>query len=91
MLTLYEFTVFGIYLAMLTMFLVVIQIANPGKQLREALHVHYTDEKFVENFQEETVSDSEEEKAPFNPEAEPFKMTENPMFSHSEPIESKED
>jgi hypothetical protein len=89
MLTLYEFTVFGLYLAMLTVLMITIQITNPGKQIREALHpqIELTDETFTEHYED----DSEEEKAPFNPQEEAYKMTENPMFSHQESVELKED
>jgi hypothetical protein len=88
MMTLYEFTVFGIYLAMLTVILITIQLTNPGKAAREALHpqIEFPNEKFVEDTYD--VSDSEDEKTPFNPETESFKMTENPMFSD---IESKKE
>jgi hypothetical protein len=92
MLTLFEFTYFAVYLTLITAWIVMIQMVNPGRQIREALQVQYTDEKFVENFQEEEPeSEAEEEKAPFNPEEEPYKMTENPMFSHQESLEAKED
>jgi hypothetical protein len=91
MMTLYEFTVFGLYLFMLLVFMVTIQVTNPGKQIRETLHGEY---KESIPHDDDDVSDAEEEqeKAPFNPEEEPYKMTENPMFSHQDSMEStKED
>ena len=64
-----------------------IQVFNPGKQIREALHGEYTSK-----FEEDTHDMSEEEEeTPFNPEMESFKMTKNPMFSHQESVEAKED
>jgi len=75
MLTLLEFTIFGAYLAVLAVLMALIQIYKPGEQKQSS-------EAFVEDTLD--VSDSEEETAQFNPETEPFQMTENPMFSHQE-------
>ncbi len=85
MLTLYEFTIFGIHLAILLAWLIAIQMLNPGKAVREALHPETieaveSNEKFVQAEFEEPDSDSEQE--PFNPEKENFTMTENPMLRH---------
>ena len=73
MLTVLEFTIFGAYLAVLAVLMALIQIYKPGEQSYKEVVEDTLD-----------VSDSEEEKAPFNPETEPFQMTENPMFSHQE-------
>jgi hypothetical protein len=74
---LFEFFYFACYLSMLTIFIVSIQIYNPGKQLREALTQEESQETFAEKELEET--DSEEETSP-HPELETFTMTESPLF-----------
>jgi hypothetical protein len=79
MLTLYEFTIFGIHLTILLAWLIIIQILNPGKAMREAMEIRYeeTKEKFVQSEFEEPESD---EDVPFDPAQETFTMTENPML-----------
>jgi hypothetical protein len=84
MLTLFEFTILGLYLATLLAFLVAIQVMNPGKAIREALHPETmegveSDEQFAELELEEPDSDEE---VPFDPTKEAFTMTENPMLRH---------
>ena len=83
MLTLYEFTIFGLYLATLLAFLVTIQVMNPGKAIREAMEVRYEEskEKFAELEFEEPPSESDEDVS-FDPAKESFTMTENPMLRH---------
>jgi hypothetical protein len=72
MLTLLEFTIFGTYLAVLVVLVALIQVYKPGQQTQSP--------SVVEDIYD--VSDDESEKAPFNPEDEPYVMTENPIFSH---------
>lgn len=80
-LTLFEFTILGLHLAMITFMLVLIQLYNPGAAMRQAMTIEDKGEPFVEPEFEEPDSDSEPEtKAPFNPEEEDFTMTENPML-----------
>lgn len=85
----FEFTVFGIYLTMLTLTIVAIQYFNPGKAVREELTIEYTEEKMSESELEEPDS-SEGENPPFNPETECYTMTENPILRHRlvEPVSS---
>lgn len=81
--TLLEFTVFGLYLSFLLAAIVTIQMLE---QKRIQFRVEETEEKFVEspNAEEEPSSEEEEtaEESPFNPETEPYTMTENPMLRH---------
>ena len=74
---------------MLTIFVVVIQIYQPGKQTSETILVEDTQEAFVESEMEEP--DSEDEKPPFNPETEKYEMTENPMLRHRHTEENQVD
>jgi hypothetical protein len=69
---------FGIYLAMMTLSILFLQIYNPGKQIREALHP----ETMTESVFEEPDSDSDAEEEAFDPTKESFTMTENPMLRH---------
>ena len=77
--SLLEFLIFGIYLAMLGLGIVGVQILE---QMRLAnirqLTIEDTDEKFVQSELEEP--DSDDEQKPFNPETEDYAMTENPML-----------
>ena len=79
--SLLEFLIFGLYLAMLSLGIVGVQILE---QMRLAnirqLTIEDTDEKFVESELEEP--DSDDEQKPFNPETEDYAMTENPMLRH---------
>jgi hypothetical protein len=76
-LTLFEFTFFSLYLAILTISILCIQIYNPGKQVRETLHP-----ETAESVVEEPDSDSDVEEEPFDPNKESFTMVENPMLRH---------
>lgn len=78
--SLLEFFILAIYLSFLTSVIVAIQVLNPGKAMREAQKVEVVEEPFLESELEEP--ESEEEKAPFNPETEQYTMTENPMLRH---------
>ncbi len=78
--TLFEFFIFGLYLATLTIAIVGIQIVNPGKAIRENLAIEDMPEKTANAEMEEP--DSEEDHPPFNPETEDYTMTENPMLRH---------
>ena len=75
-----EFFILAIYLSFLLSVIVVIQVLNPGKAIREAQKVEVVEEPFL---------DSEDEKPEFNPETEEYEMTENPMLRHRK-IEQKE-
>lgn len=77
-LTVLEFTIFGLHLLFLLAALVAIQTLNPGKAIRE-VQVQDTQEAFVEKEWEEP--DSEEETS-FDPTAQTYTMTENPMLRH---------
>lgn len=77
-LTLFEFTVFGIYLALMTLTILLLQIYNPGKQIRET--IEYSQKEFAESVFEEPDSDSDGEEKTFDPTKETFAMTENPML-----------
>lgn len=72
-LTLLEFTVFGIYLAMILVSIVIIQTYTPVKQIQEA-------ELDSSETVEEADSDVQEE--PFDPTKESYTMTENPILRH---------
>ena len=75
-----EFLTFAIYLSFLASIILALQIYNPGKQIREAIHIEESDEKFDEKVFEEP--DSDEEEVPFDPSKEDYTMTENPMLRH---------
>jgi len=79
--SLLEFLIFGLYLAMLTLGILGVQILE---QMRLAnmkqLTIEDSSEKFVESEFEEP--DSDDEQAPFNPDTEQYTMTENPMLRH---------
>ncbi len=77
-LTVLEFTIFGLHLLFLLAALVAIQTLNPGKAIRE-VQVQESQEAFVEKEWEEP--DSEEETS-FDPTAQTYTMTENPMLRH---------
>ena len=82
--TLLEFTVFGLYLLFLIVAMVTVQVVE-AKRLQ--IRVEDTDEKFVETAEEEEEEEEEVteeggEEPPFNPEVEPYTMTENPMLRH---------
>ena len=77
----FEFTVFGIYLTMLTLTIAAIQYFNPGNVVREEMTIEYTEEKVAESELEEPDS-SEGENPPFHPETESYTMTENPILRH---------
>lgn len=79
MLTLFEFTVFGMYLAILLAIIVGIQVYNPGKHMRESFDVQESTETFAESDFQEPDSDEEVE---YDPSKENFTMTENPMLRH---------
>lgn len=83
MMTLLEFTIFGIYFAMLTITIVLIQIYNPGQYARRPIEfaIEESLETFDEKVFEEPDSDSEAEES-FDPTKETFTMTENPMLRH---------
>jgi hypothetical protein len=79
--TLLEFLIFGLYLAMLTLGILGVQILEEMRLKNKQLVVlEDSDEKFVESELEEPSS--EDEHPPFNPESEDFTMTENPMLRH---------
>lgn len=80
--TLLEFTVFGLYLGFLLAAILTIQALE---QQRLQFRVEETEEKFVETTDTLEEPSSEEEvgeEPPFNPETEPYTMTENPMLRH---------
>lgn len=80
--TLFEFTVFGIYLAMLLLSILFLQIYNPGKQTQEAiLDSNETGE--------EADSDSDVQEEPFDPTKESYTMMENPMLRHRNVTETQ--
>ncbi len=79
--SLLEFLVFGLYLAMLTLGIIGVQILEEMRlSNKQQITVEDTGEKFAESEFEEPVS--EDEHPPFNPETEDFTMTENPMLRH---------
>ena len=82
--TLLEFLIFGIYLAMITASLIMIQIYNPGAAIREHMTIEDKGEPFVNQELEEPDSepDTKDAKAPFDPEKETYTMTENPILRH---------
>lgn len=91
--SLLEFTIFGFYLAFLVAGIVTIQMLEAS---RLQLRGEETEEKFAETSALEEPSSDEasaeeedlveeppsEEAPPFNPETEPYTMTENPMLRH---------
>lgn len=81
-LTLFEFAFFGFYLAMITLTVILIQVYNPGGMVREAMTLQDKGEPFAQAEVEEPDSDSDSDlvKPPFNPDTEPYTMTENPML-----------
>jgi hypothetical protein len=79
MLTLFEFSVFGIYLAMLLALIVGVQVYNPSKFVRESLEVQESTEPFVES---ELIDPDSDEDQVFDPSKETYTMTENPMLRH---------
>lgn len=76
----FEFTVFAIYLIMLTLALVGIQYFNPGKVVREEMPIQFTEE--IRSDSEVEEASSEEENPPFHPETESYTMTENAILRH---------
>ena len=79
--TLLEFLIFGLYLAMLTLGIIGVQILEEMRLAnKQQITVEDTDEKFVQSELEEPASDDEQ--PPFNPETEQYTMTENPMLRH---------
>lgn len=80
--SLLEFLIFGLYLAMLTLGILGVQILE---QMRLAnskqLSIEDSNEKFVQSELEEPDSE-DEQPASFNPESEDYTMTENPMIRH---------
>lgn len=82
--TLFEFLYFFFYLSFLAAMIVSIQVFNPGRKTRETWD-HYNKP------QQEDTNDVSDEEYEGEPEEETFEMTKNPMFSHQEEIESKED
>lgn len=78
--TLFEFFVFGLYLAMLIAAMVGIQILDARRPVHQTITVLDSQEKFVQSELEEPESD--DDTRPFEPEKEEFTMTENPMFRH---------
>jgi len=78
-----ELTVVVLYLLLLAMSILMIQMLDLGRRLREqqeSIKVVETEEEFVDTAFEE--DDSEEEKAPFDPSKEDYTMTENPILRH---------
>ena len=79
--TLLEFLIFGIYLAMLTLGIIGVQILEQMRlDNKQQITIEDTNEKFVQSEFEEP--DSDDEQPPFNPETEQYTMTENPMLRH---------
>lgn len=79
--SLLEFLIFGLYLAMLTLGIIGVQILEQMRLAnKQQITVEDTNEKFVQSELEEP--DSEDDHPPFNPETETFTMTENPMLRH---------
>ena len=76
----FEFTVFAIYLALLTLTIVAIQYFNPDKVVREEMPIQFTEETLSDSEVEE--ASSEEENPPFHPEREFHAMTENQILRH---------
>jgi hypothetical protein len=79
--SLLEFLIFGIYLAMLALGIVGVQLLE---QMRLAnlqhLSIEDTQDKVIDSELEEPESDDEQK--PFNPDSEDYTMTENPMLRH---------
>lgn len=84
MMTLLEFTIFALYLAMITFTIVLIQIYNPGQFVRKPMEfaIEESLETFDEKVFEEPISDSDAEPESFDPTKESYTMTENPMLRH---------
>ena len=85
--TLLEFLIFGLYLAMLTLGMIGVQILEQMRlSNKQEVVAEETNEKFVELELEEPESDDEQ--PPFNPETETYTMTENPILRHRNTAET---